>query len=68
VRKKPSLYGLINSNRDFSSPYAWGKNQFNSSFPAALACYMRDKKLPAVYIKHGKKSNTTLSEISFDDF
>lgn len=29
---------------------------------------MRDKKLPAVFIKHGKKSNTTLSEISFDDF
>ena len=67
-RKQPSLYGLTNSNRDFSSPYAWGKNQFNSSFPAALACYMRDNKLPAVYIRHGKNSNTELSEISFDDF
>lgn len=68
THKKPSLYGLTNSNRDFSSPYSWGKNQFNSSFPAALACYMRDNKLPAVFIKHGKKSNTAISEISFDDF
>ncbi|MFA7231996.1 MAG: HindVP family restriction endonuclease, partial [Victivallaceae bacterium] len=68
MQKKPSLYGLTNSNRDFSSSYAWGKNQFNSSFPAALACYMRDNKLPAVFIKHGTNSNTTLSEISFDDF
>ena len=66
--KKPALYGLTNSNRDFSSPYAWGKNQFNSSFPAALACYMRDNKVPAVLIKHGANSSTALSEISFDDF
>jgi len=64
----PGLYGLTNSNRDFSSAYAWGKNQFNSSFPAALACYMRDRGIPAVYILHGNKSNTLLSEISFDDF
>lgn len=68
TQKKPSLYGLTNSNRDFSSPYAWGKNQFNSSFPAALACYMRDNIIPAVFIKHGTNSNTALSEISFDDF
>lgn len=68
IQKRPSLYGLANSNRDFSSPYAWGKNQFNSSFPAALACYMRDRKLPAVFIKHGRNANTALSEISFDDF
>jgi hypothetical protein len=68
MRGKPALYGLINSNRDFSSPYAWGKNQFNSSFPGALACYMRDRRLPAVYIRHGESSNTVLSDISFDDF
>lgn len=67
-QQKPALYGLQNSNREFSSPYAWGKNQFNSSFPAALACYMRDQKVPAVFIKHRQKSSTELSEISFDDF
>lgn len=68
MNEQPSLYGLKNSNRDFTSPYAWGKNQFNSSFPAALACYMRDQNIPAVYIKHGKSSNTALSKIAFDDF
>lgn len=68
MQQKPALYGLNNSNRDFSSPYAWGKNQFNSSFPAALACFMRDQKTPAVFIQHGKKSNTVVSDISFDDF
>ncbi len=68
MQQKSALYGLKNSNRDFSSPYAWGKNQFNSSFPAALACYMRNQKIPSTFIKHGQKSNTVLSEISFDDF
>jgi HindVP restriction endonuclease len=48
--KSPSLYGLKNSNRNFSDSYYWGKNQFNSSFPAALACYMGDKNIAAKYI------------------
>ncbi|MFZ4525678.1 MAG: HindVP family restriction endonuclease [Chlorobium sp.] len=68
MQQKPALYGLINSNRDFSSPYSWGKNQFNSSFPAALACYMRDQNIAPVFIKHGQESNTVISDISFDDF
>jgi len=64
---KPSLYGIKNSNRNFADPFYWGKNQFNSSFPVALACYMRDNKIPAVYIRHGKKSNTYIDEIGFED-
>ena len=44
------LFGLKNSNRDFSKADAWGKNQFNSSFPAALSCYLHSKKLDANYI------------------
>ncbi len=63
----PSLYGITHSNRNFADPFYWGKNQFNSSFPVALACYMRDKHIPAVYIRHGKKSDTYISEITFDD-
>jgi hypothetical protein len=42
------LYGLERSNRkpeDF-----WGKNQFNSTFPIALCCYMRDKGIKPVYL------------------
>ena len=52
---KPSLYGIKNSNRDFSDSYYWGKNQFNSSFPAALACYMRDNNISPVYLRLNKK-------------
>ncbi len=44
------LYGLTNSNRDFSTPDSWGKNQFNSSFPAALCCYMASIGLDANYL------------------
>jgi hypothetical protein len=47
---KAILFGLNNSNRDFSNAKAWGKNQFNSSFPAALSCYLDHKKLAANYI------------------
>lgn len=29
TKQTPSLYGITHSNRDFSDPYYWGKNQFN---------------------------------------
>lgn len=63
---KPKLYGITNSNR--KSADFWGKNQFNSSFPAALACWMRQEKINPVYVH---TSNGTVvatdDEISFDD-
>lgn len=34
--QKPGLYGVTYLNRDFTQSYTWGKNQFNSSFPAGL--------------------------------
>ncbi|EFL4562358.1 HindVP family restriction endonuclease, partial [Escherichia coli] len=43
MSKIESLYGLKNTNRKESD--LWGKNQFNSSFPTSLACYMRDNKM-----------------------
>ncbi len=63
----PRLYGIEHSNRNFSDPYYWGKNQFNSSFPVALACYMRDRMYSANYISHASGKRTQISEISFDD-
>lgn len=45
---EPKLYGIENSNRH--GPNLWGKNQFNSTFPVALCCYMRDHGLKPVYI------------------
>lgn len=46
----PRLFGISHSNRDFSQPEAWGKNNFNSSFPASLACWMFHRGLEANYL------------------
>ena len=56
----PGLFGITHSNRDFSLKDTWGKNQFNSSFPAALACYLYSKELKAVYYKTDSSMQTVL--------
>jgi len=67
---QPGLFGLSekNSNRDFSKPATWGKNQFNTSFPVSLACYMYEKHIDPIYLelnKHLKieKKRITAKEI-----
>lgn len=62
---KPTLYGIIKSNRKPKNFF--GKNQFNSSFPVSLACYMRDIKQSAVYLALNNRLNVEASEISFDE-
>jgi hypothetical protein len=47
---QPSLFGLKNTNRDFTLQETWGKNQFNSSFPAALCCYLFSRGIEANYL------------------
>jgi len=42
------LFGIEHSNRRTNDH--WGKNCFNSSFPAATANYMLEKNIPAIYI------------------
>lgn len=49
-KTKPSLFGINSSNRDFTQQASWGKNQFNSSFPASLTAYMGYKNLEPVYL------------------
>lgn len=63
----PRLFGINNnSNRDFTKEEAWGKNQFNSSFPAALCNYFNYKKIDANYLNFdGSKHN--ISNISIDE-
>lgn len=61
-----SLFGLVNSNRDFNNANAWGKNQFNSSFPAALACYLHSNELEANYIAISAQK-FGINAISFED-
>jgi HindVP restriction endonuclease len=63
----PSLFGISRSNRNFADPYYWGKNQFNSAFPVALACYMRSKKLPLVYVEFKDAMRTHVGELDVGD-
>ncbi|OYT91210.1 MAG: restriction endonuclease [Burkholderiales bacterium PBB3] len=63
----PSLFGIARSNRNFADPYYWGKNQFNSAFPVALACYMRSKELPLVYVKFKDTSHTEVGELAVSE-
>lgn len=50
MKAEPGLFGLKNTNRDFKLKETWGKNQFNSSFPAALCCYLASKNMQANYL------------------
>ena len=63
----PSLFGLNNTNRDFSQKDTWGKNQFNSSFPAAMCCYLASKKAPenylSIYSREFKQKFITIDEV-----
>ena len=62
-----SLYGIVHSNRNFKERIYWGKNQFNSSFPIALCCYMRDNHKSAMAIKMQPDLSISLEEMSLDD-
>jgi len=52
---KPNLFGLNKTNRDYTKEATWGKNQFNSSFPTALCCYLASKDIEANYLSIQKK-------------
>ncbi len=60
----PSLFGINYSNRDFTQQDSWGKNQFNSSFPAALSAFLEVKGFENVYIKLDNKLQTYHSSIN----
>lgn len=47
---KPALFGQTHSSRDYTKADCWGKNQFNSSFPASLVAYMSSKNIKPIYI------------------
>lgn len=53
---RPTLFGLTGkSNRETGTKTFWGKNEFNSCFPAALLCYMARKNVRPVYLKLDKR-------------
>jgi hypothetical protein len=61
---KPALFGLKRANRDFGRADSWGKNQFNSAFPAALAAFMQQEGFPCVYLKLAPDLRVYQSSIS----
>lgn len=44
MTKAPALYGIRQSNHDFSQEAAWGKNTFTNSLPIALAQYLNAER------------------------
>ena len=65
---KPGLFGISHSNRDYTKSETWGKNQFNSSFPASLVAYMTSKGLDCVYINTDKDNKIVHNKISGTNF
>lgn len=66
--KEPRLFGIEQSNREHAE--MWGKNCFNSAFPASLACYMRSQNIKPVYVcmeKNDSNVQCVNREISVDD-
>lgn len=61
---KPGLFGQKHSSRDYSRSKFWGKNQFNSSFPASLVAYMHSKGIDPVYICTNKNNEITHKTIT----
>jgi len=54
---KPGLFGQKHSSRDYSKAVNWGKNMFNSSFPASLVAYMHSRSIKPVYICTNKAND-----------
>ncbi|MBW4526830.1 MAG: HindVP family restriction endonuclease [Phormidium tanganyikae FI6-MK23] len=64
ANQTPSLFGIKHSNRNFAQKDNWGKNQFNSSFPASLAAFLETQGFECVYIKLAEDLTTYHSSIS----
>jgi HindVP restriction endonuclease len=66
--QKPGLFALKYSNRDFTQKEAWGKNCFNTSFPASLCSYLYSKNLDNIYIKLNSNLEIEHSRVSTASF
>lgn len=55
------LYGLENSNHDFTVEKSFGKNIFTNAFPVALAAYIDDKGLGQNYISARVEDDSSIS-------
>jgi HindVP restriction endonuclease len=65
--QSPGLFGVNYSNRNFAERDSWGKNQFNSSFPAALSAFLEHEGFENVYLMLDANLSTYHSTISTTD-
>lgn len=63
-RQTPALFGQKHASRNYADPKFWGKNQFNSSFPASLVAYMSSKGIDPVYLCTDQSNNVIHKKIS----
>ena len=64
---KPGLFGQKHSNRAYDEGKGWGKNEFNSSFPASLIAYMSSKGIQPVYVCLDKRLRVVHKYISGEE-
>lgn len=67
MENQPTLFGINHSNRDLSKADSWGKNKFNSTFPASLIAYMDSIGLKCVYLKLGQNNEIVKDYISAEE-
>ena len=60
----PGSFGQKYSSRDYRYEDSWGKNQFNSSFPASLVAYMGSKGIDPIFICTNKNNEVVHKHIS----
>ncbi len=58
------MFGQKYSSRDYRHEDSWGKNQFNSSFPASLVAYMGSKGIDPIFICTNKNNEVIHKHIS----
>lgn len=63
----PGLFGQKHASRDYTQEKFWGKNQFNSSFPASLIGYMSHKGVKPVYLCIDKNNKILHKYISGEE-
>lgn len=63
----PGLFGQKYSSRDYRYEESWGKNQFNSSFPASLVAYMGSKNISPIFICTNRKNGIVHKKIAAEE-
>ena len=63
-KQLPGLFGQKHASRDYTKAEYWGKNLFNSSFPASLVAYMWSRGMDLVYVCINKNNEITHRSIS----